>query len=434
MGIEIRNLAPEELGSFIETLSAAFLDRPDIDRVAEAVKTRWEPARTWGAFDGDRVCGTFRSWATQLTVPGGARLPASAIAAVTVLPTHRRRGILSGMVAAEHAAIRERGEAVGLLYSAEYQIYGRFGYGPACRTATWTLDVTATGFHGAPVSGIELVLPGPESRDAMMAVFDAWRARQPGEIRRNPFRWDDELGLVDAPWGERWKGFVAFHRDAAGAVDGYVRYRAEDRWEHRQPRSILKVNELHALTDAARLALWRFLAETDLVSTIVAEGRSPSDQLPWLLTNARAARLTDVGDGLWVRLFDVPRALEARTYEVAGSLVLEVSDDAADGGLWRLALDAGPEGATCRSTDRDADLVVPVAALGSAYLGGTRLRHAVLGNRVRRADARGPGHGGPAIPRRRRALVLLRILSVSGDATRVSSAQRPRCGAAPTTQ
>ena len=379
MGIEIRNLAPEELGSFIEVLSTSFLDRPDVARFAEAIKPRWESARTWGAFDGDRLCGTFRSSATELTVPGGARLPGSAISAVTVLPTHRRRGILTGMMAAEHAAMRERGEAVGLLHSAEYAIYGRFGYGPACRTATWTLDATVTGFHGAPVSGVELVSPSPESRDAMMAVFDAWRARQPGEIRRRPHRWDDDLGLVDSHWGERWKGFLAFHRDTAGAVDGYVRYRAEDRWEHRQPRFTLKVNELHALTDAARLALWRFLAETDLVSTVVAEGRSPSDQLPWMLTNARAARVTDIGDGLWVRLLDVRRALEVRRYEVAGSLVLEVVDDAADGGRSRLALDAGPDGATCRSTDVDADLVVPVAALGSAYLGGTRLRDAVLG-------------------------------------------------------
>ena len=43
----------------------------------------------------DAIRGTFRSWATELTVPGGAALPASAIAAVTVRPTHRRRGILT---------------------------------------------------------------------------------------------------------------------------------------------------------------------------------------------------------------------------------------------------------------------------------------------------------------------------------------------------
>lgn len=381
MSIEIRNVSPDEFVPFIEALSTTFLDRPDVARVAEAVTPFWEPQRTWGAFDGDRVCGTFRSWGTELTVLGGARLPASAIAAVTVLPTHRRRGILTGLVAAEHAAIRERGEAVGVLYASEYPIYGRYGYGPGCRVATWTLDAGATGFHGAPVPGVELALPGPETRDAMTAVFEAWRARQAGEIRRRPFRWDDELGLIDSPWGERWKGFIALHRDASGSIDGYVRYRAEEKWEHRQPRSILKVNELHALTDEAHVALWRHLAETDLVSTVVAEGRSPSDRLPWLLTNPRAAVVSDVGEGLWVRLFDVARALEARSWERPGSLVFEIIDDEA-GAPIRLELDVSPGGASCRPTDRAADLTLPVAALGAAYLGGTRLRDAVIATGV----------------------------------------------------
>jgi predicted acetyltransferase len=159
-------------------------------------------------------------------------------------------------------------------------------------------------------------------------------------------------------------------------VDGYARYQGEGKWEHRQPRAVLKVNDLHALSDAAYLGLWRFLAETDLVATIVAEGRSPSERLPWLLGNARAARMSDVGDGLWVRLLDVARALEARTYERATGLVLEVVDPE-QGAPVRLALDAGPGGATCRPTKRGADLTLPVAALGAAYLGGTRLRDAV---------------------------------------------------------
>ena len=76
---------------------------------------------------------------------------------------------------------------------------------------------------------------------------------------------------------------------------------------------------------------------------------------------------------MWVRLFDVPRALEARRYERAASMVLEVVDDEAWGGTRRYALDAGPDGATCAATDREPDLTIPVAALSGAYLGGTRL-------------------------------------------------------------
>ena len=387
MAIEIRTARVEEYAAYIDAISTAFLDRPDVPLLAEQVAPWWEPGRTWAAFDGDRVCGTFRSWATELTVPGGARLPSAAVAAVTVLPTHRRQGILTRMVAAEHAAIRERDEAVGLLYASEATIYGRFGYGPACRVATWTVDTTKTGFHGAPVSGVEYVTPDAAAAELITAVFEAWRARQPSEIRRREFRWEDMLGLRPNAWGPTWKGWLVVHRDASGEADGYVQFHAEEKFVDRQPASTLLVDELHALTDEAYATLWRFLAEVDLVTGVRAEGRSPSERLPWLLTNARAANLREVGDGMWVRLFDVPRALAARTYEREGSAVLEIVDPERASPI-RVALDATPDGATCIATDRSPDLTLSVAALGSAYLGGSRLRDAVIATGV---DEHRPG-------------------------------------------
>jgi predicted acetyltransferase len=375
---EIRRVREDELPAYFESMSSAFLERIDAAKVAEEVKPLWDLDRAWVALDGDLVCGSFRSWATELTVPGGERLPAAAVSAVTVRPTHRRRGILRSMVAAEHGAIRERGEAVGLLYASEFPIYGRFGYGPGCREANWTIDTHATSFHGIPASGVEMTTASADTATAMKTVFEAWRLRQPGEIRRNNYRWDFDLGLRDSAWGPSWKGYLALHRDGAGQVDGFIRYHADEKWEHRQPRSVVVVDELHALTEQAYAALWRYLVEIDWAGTVKAERRSPSDRLPWLLTNLRAAEVSDVGDGLWVRLFDVPRALEARRYEREGSLVLEVIDAEARGGRLRVLLDAGPDGATCRVTDRPADLTLDVGALGAAFLGGTRLGDAVL--------------------------------------------------------
>ena len=116
----------------------------------------------------------------------------------------------------------------------------------------------------------------------------------------------------------------------------------------------------------------RFLPSIDLVATVRVGGRRSDERLPWLLTNARAARQTDAGDGLWVRLFDVSRALEARSYERSGSLVLEVVDDDAWGGTRRPGLDAMPDGATCRPTDGSPDLTLPVAALGARRTSAAR--------------------------------------------------------------
>lgn len=385
---EIRPIRDDELPAFLEALSTAFLERPDIDRVAAELRPIWDLGRVWAAFDGGRLCGTFRSWATELTVPGGARLPAAAIAAVTVMPSHRRRGILRGMAAREHAANLERGEAVGLLYASEYPIYGRFGYGPACRVATWTLDARATAFVGGPPDGIEVVRPSASVRDAARGVFEAWRLRQPGEIWRRDATWEYDLGLRESAWGPAWKGFVALRHGASGDVDGYVRYRAEEKWEQRQPRGVIRVDDLHALTDEAYQALWRYLADIDFASMVVAESRSPAERLPWLLTNARAAAVSDLGDGMWVRLVDVRRALETRTYESTGSLVLEVVDREVPGRPTRLLLDGGPEGATCQATGRSPDLTVALSALGAAYLGGVRLSDAVLATG---ADEHRPG-------------------------------------------
>jgi predicted acetyltransferase len=118
----------------------------------------------------------------------------------------------------------------------------------------------------------------------------------------------------------------------------------------------------------------------DLVATVKADHRAPGERLPWLLTNARAAS-ADLVDSLWVKLLDVPAALEARRYERAGSLVLEVVDtEARDRSVLRL--DAGPQGATARPTGESPHLTLDAAALGAAYLGGAPLRHAVLAHGV----------------------------------------------------
>ena len=382
MTIEVRRIREDELREFIETSSAGFLERPDVDKVTEEVRPLWDLDRTWAAFDDGQMCGTYRSWATELTVPGGQRLPAAAVSAVTVLPTHRRRGILRAMVEAEHDAIRQRSEAFGLLYAAEYPIYGRFGYGPGVREATLTLDTRKTGFHADSSGRVDLAKADAETLAAIKGVFERWRVRQAGEIRRRDYRWEYDLALRESVWGPPWKGFVALHRDPAGSVDGYARYHADDKWEQRQPGLTVTVDELHALNDAAYVSLWRFLAEMDWAATVKAERRIPSEQLTWLLTNARALNMLDVGDGMWVRVFDVARALEARTYEREGSIVLEVVDPEAPGGRTRVRLEAGPSGATCRETDRPADLTLDIASLGTAYLGGESLRAATAASGV----------------------------------------------------
>jgi predicted acetyltransferase len=392
MSIDVRPIHEDELVPWLDAVSTGFLERPDISKIAEEVRPHWDVSRNWAAFEADRIVGTFRSWASELTVPGCGQVKASAVTGVGVLPTHRRRGILSRLAAAEHDAARERGEVVAMLFASEYPIYGRFGYGPATTTATWTLDAKGTGFHASDGTEgtVELIPPDESGEATARDVFETWRVRRPGEIWRRPITWISDFGRGGSAWGPPWKGFVVVHRDEAGAVDGYARYHVDEKWEQRLPRSVLLVDDLHALTDRAYAALWRFLGTTDWVATVKAEKRSPSERLPWLLTNARAAVPSEIGDGLWVKLLDIPGTLAARTYDRVGSLALEIIEaDGADGERrTRVLLDASSGGTTCRVTKRSPDLTLHASALGAAYLGGTRLRDAVL---ARGADEHRPG-------------------------------------------
>ena len=273
MGIEIRSAVPDEFTAAIDVISTAFLERPDMARLATSVAETWDPARTWVAWDGDRACGTFRSIGTQLTVPGGASLPASAVSAVTVRPTHRRRGILTAMAAREHGALVERGEAVGLLYASEYRIYGRFGYAPATHVTDWVLAPRDTGMHGTASGSVELVTVDEDAATLLKGLFEAWRPRRAGEITRTDAGWGVRLGLREDGWGERWKGWVLVHRDEAGTPDGYARYKADPKWEHHTAVGEINVGELIALTAGAYADLVRFFVDMDLVAKVKLEAR-----------------------------------------------------------------------------------------------------------------------------------------------------------------
>jgi hypothetical protein len=72
-------------------------------------------------------------------------------------------------------------------------------------------------------------------------------------------------------------------------------------------------------------------------------------------------------------MVDLPAALPLRSYADDCDVVVEMADPAApwQAGRWRIVASGG-EGSATR-TDAEADLEVPVAVLGSAYLGGTNL-------------------------------------------------------------
>ncbi|HET9852026.1 MAG TPA: GNAT family N-acetyltransferase [Candidatus Limnocylindrales bacterium] len=373
----IRPVRDDELVDWFAAFGTAFyIWAADPQASADVRRPTMDLNRTIGAFDGDTIVGTFRSFPTCLTVPGGERIDVSAVSAVSVRPTHRRQGILRGLIADDVARSVERGDVASILIAAEWPIYGRFGYGPATWQATWSLRVREAAFLLRPVGSIE-IMDRAAARKILPEVYDRCAANQPGEIARPESRWDYDLGTREFPGRPPWRGAVVVHRNEAGQPDGFARFRGEEKWVDMAPDHVMLLDDLHGETPAAELDLWRHLAQMDLTATIRTEHpRRPLEPVKWLFSNPRVATVTGYSDFLWLRIFDVARFLSARRYEQDGELVLEVVDDL-DGragpasGRYRLVVDGGE--ATCERTETKPDLTVDVRTLSAAALGGTRL-------------------------------------------------------------
>src|SRR5262249_60768238 len=94
--------------------------------------------RTLAGFDGETIVGGTGIYSFQMRVPG-AMASVAGVSLVSVLPSHRRRGILSALMRRQLADIGERGEAVAALFGSESGIYGRYGYGRASWQAAYRL-------------------------------------------------------------------------------------------------------------------------------------------------------------------------------------------------------------------------------------------------------------------------------------------------------
>lgn len=328
-----------------------------------------------GAFEGDRLVGAANVYPFSLSVPGGERIAAAGLSGVSVLPTHTRRGILTGLMAAGFERAREQAQAVSCLWASEPGIYGRFGYGVATHGLHWTLARSAGGFrHGiagnASDGAVEL-LDQPDVA-VLAPIYESLATSTPGVIDRTAAWWDRRL---HDPEGTLL---------AAVADGGYALYRVTGGWSEKGPDHTLHAYEVVAPDPAAYARLWRYLLDVDLVDTVSAGHRPVDEPLQWMVESPRLMRRR-FGEGMWVRLLDIAAALPARAYGQAGALRLRVHDPRipANDGTWRLDVaDDGKAALERLDPATRADLELDVAALAAMYLGGTRASDLVRAGRI----------------------------------------------------
>jgi len=356
--------------AFLRADARGFLDgEPEADVVAadrEGIKER----RNIGVFEAGAPVGTWpvatvNSWVTPLTVPG-AEIDMWAISSVTVSGTHRRRGIARALLEGELRAAASAGVPIAGLTVSEATIYGRYGFAPAVPVAKITVDTRRAGWAApAPAGRVEYV--DKEALPTTVAtVHDIERTQRAGQIAGWQRRWGRMTGVAAGnPSAAKVRGVR--YLDDDGNVRGVMVYTLED-----IPglfRSEMRIALLSAVTPDALTALWGFALQHDLVDRVTADLRPVDDPLPWLVNDPRGVEVR-VHDHGWLRILDVPAALEARAYRAPLDLVVRV-DDALGfaGGTWRLAIADGRASVTTAETDQ-VDVVLDVASLSALYLGG----------------------------------------------------------------
>ena len=255
------------------------------------------------------------SWPAALTVPGG-EVTGWAISAVTVAPTHRRRGIARAMLeselrvavaagAAARDAHRLGGDDLPPLRLRPRDVVD----GLRDRRAPRRLARRARAAGRAPAGR-----PGRRDGDAARPLLEEARRATVGDVadRRPPVRPAVRRPLrrrrpAEAPLRPvRRRGRHAARSRGLPARGGPARLRRLHR------RGAAAASPPPTTRTAA---LWRSSCSSSTSShTVQAPLRAVDEPLRWLVRDPRMIRTTELREHLWIRVLDPIVALAARTY------------------------------------------------------------------------------------------------------------------------
>lgn len=237
----------------------------------------------------------------------GADVPMRGIAGVSVAPEHRQRGVADAMMRELLSWMRDRGDALTMLYAFKLGYYRRFGYG-LCERAE-QLRARPSQLPASRLRAHVAEMVPARDLDAVRALYERSREGTTGPLTRDDYWWEHR-SLKSAPEG-------AVYRDpATGEATGYALWKVPEQPEY--PRQEMHVRELVALTPEAHAGLLGFLAAQGDQYAMVSLWTPPGSSMHWLvehgLVDAPAAWSTSdpmgaVHAGAMARLVDVAAAL-----------------------------------------------------------------------------------------------------------------------------
>jgi predicted acetyltransferase len=377
MPLEIRAIEPGEFEDMRRTMGLVFgFDPPEGDSRFKRVLPL---DRTRCVFDDGEIVATSGAFTMTMSVPG-SEVPCGGTVAVAVLPSHRRQGLLRQMMRAHLDDVREREEPIAALWASDSAIYGRFGYG--CASLCHEVEIEAD--HAAwnrlaPDQGGARFITRAEALKLAPPLYDRLRQVIPGFFGRSPEWWEDRPLRDSEAYRDGGTALRYIAVDGEDGIDGFATFRTKAKWETHGAGHVM-IKDLFAAVPAAWSGIWSLIVNQDLIESIHAVARPTWDPIFDLLAGTRRAKATRI-DALWVRVMDIPTALEARSYSAPVDVVLGVSDPFGDmSGSYRLHADA--DGAACLPTSDDPTIWLDLEDLSSAYLGHARFRELARSGRV----------------------------------------------------
>ncbi|GAA2110720.1 GNAT family N-acetyltransferase [Microlunatus panaciterrae] len=313
----------------------------------------------FGAYDGEVLAARTidREFDSHF---GGALVPTSGIAGVTVVAEYRGRGLLTPLFdeMLEHA--RRRGAVISTLYPSAPRIYRRFGYEVVGDFFTVRVPTAVLSTVRAPGS-ITLRRATAEDHDSIKQVYDRWASAQNGPLSRRGVSFQQPA----AEFLAQYTG-VTVAVDGSGTIIGYACWNRGHGTSMDETLSVLDLLADSADGYQALLNMFGTFSSVTGHTSIDTSGDDPArmflPSLHWDVTHASPYML---------KVLDLPGAFAARGYPsfIRADLGFRLEGDflAGNDGGYRLHVDAGS--GECVARDDQQGPVFTARGLALVYAG-----------------------------------------------------------------
>ncbi len=268
-GISIRVVDEAQRREVAAVVRAALLHPPYDDTAWVQAETTWADMESWAAWDGADCVGHAGHYRFDTLVPGGRWLPSAGITRVGVLPTHTRRGVLTGLMTDLLLGAQAEGRILANLRATEAGIYGRYGFGVATEAEVVEVDTRKARPLTAEAGSGSCRLIRRESWLETLPELYERVANRSGATTRSRWMWERYLegGLKGTE-----AHHVVVHASPDGIDDGFVHYSTT---EVEEPAAWhwgrAEVWDLWGTTPQVELALWDHVVNVDLVTLVRVE-------------------------------------------------------------------------------------------------------------------------------------------------------------------